>query len=662
MMMKRISKVLIANRGEIARRVMRTCDRMGIATVAVFSDADADVPFVHEAGEAVRIGPAAASESYLVAEKIIAAAKRTGADAIHPGYGFLSENAAFAQAVEDAGLVFIGPTSDAIVQMGDKKGAKAIAESCGVPIIPGRSDLSDAEFADAAVAIGFPVLLKASAGGGGKGMKRVDRKEDVAAALVSAKREAKNSFGDDRMLLEKYIERPRHIEIQVLADTHGNVIHLLERECSIQRRHQKIIEESPSTAVSDALRQKMGETAKALARTIDYRGVGTVEFILDERGDYFFLEMNTRLQVEHPVTEEVLAHLKLDLVEEQIRVARGETLRLTQEDIVPRGHAIEARLYAENPANDFFPETGTLLDFAVPAREGLRVDAGVASGCEISVHYDPMIAKVIAFGDDREIAASRLSLALTGASVLGVVTNRAYLCAVLAHDAFRNGDTQTDFIPRYAPAADPPGREEVARAAILATCLGRAAREEARPLKVPSGFRNNTFAKQWVDYTHDGEHVSVAYQRDRFVVGDVEHHARLIRVDREGGALRVTFELDGHQTQHRVAHRSGVIHVSGKTSVTLYEQPRFPERVAEVPAGACVSPMPGKIVSVDAKPGDTVVQGQALLVMEAMKMEQTITAALNGTIEEVRVSIGDQVDADVVLIVITAEADAPSKI
>ena len=511
---RRINKVLVANRGEIARRVQRTCRAMGIDTVAVFSDADAEMPFVHEADEAVRIGPAPSAESYLAVDKIVAAALQTGADAIHPGYGFLAENAAFARAVEEAGLVFIGPPADVIAKMGDKRAAKALAVEAGVPVVPGYDgrDQDPAVLAAEARTMGFPVLLKASAGGGGKGMKRVDADAGLLDAIASAKREAKGAFGDDTLLVERYVERPRHIEVQIFGDAHGHVAHVFERECSIQRRHQKIVEETPSPGIDDALRGRICAAAVRLGRAIGYQNAGTVEFVVAQDGSFYFLEVNTRLQVEHPVTELVSG---LDLVREQIRVAEGAPLSFTQAQLVSRGAAIEVRLYAEDPASGFLPQSGRVVDFAWDARDGLRVDAGVEAGSEVGIHYDPMLAKVIAHGPTRSEAVAKLRRGLRDMSVAGLVTNRELLIGVLGHAAFERGETDTAFLDRWWPdaadrralcapggASNEPEDALLAEAAIAAALADHERRRAARALlaHVPSGFRNNFMMPQRVAY------------------------------------------------------------------------------------------------------------------------------------------------------------------
>ena len=468
--MKRIRKVLIANRGEIALRVIRTCHEMGIRTVAVFSDADADSLHVQQADESIRIGPAPSSDSYLRSDKILEAAKKTGADAIHPGYGFLAENSDFAAACADAGVIFIGPSPEAIAKMGSKKEAKAIVSKAGVPVIPGYNgkDQSTAALSKEAKKMGFPVLVKASAGGGGKGMRAVYSEEELEFAIESARREAESSFGDGTLLIERYIVDPRHIEIQILGDEHGNVVHLFERECSIQRRHQKIIEESPSPAVGAELRTRMGEAAVEVANAIGYSNAGTVEFIVDPEGAFYFLEVNTRLQVEHPVTECVTG---VDLVRAQIEVAQGEELAFEQADLSQSGAAIEWRIYAEDPDEGFLPASGHVYDWHLPESEGIRVDGAAYSGMDVSVFYDPMLAKIIAYGPNRSEAITRMIRALEQLSLQGIANNRAILLKVLEHPEFLSGNIDTAFIEKHLKDVKSSVATETERAsaAIAAT-------------------------------------------------------------------------------------------------------------------------------------------------------------------------------------------------
>lgn len=658
-----IRKLLIANRGEIAARIMRTCEALGIETVAVFSDADADAPFVRMAGEAVRLGPAPSAESYLRIDRILEAASLTGADAIHPGFGFLAENADFAQAVIDRGLVFVGPSPEVIRSMGSKREAKKIAADAGVPIIPGVTIEAEdtASLAAAARGIGLPVLVKASAGGGGKGMRVVREDSELEAAIDAARREAESSFGDGTLLIERYIERPRHVEIQIFGDRHGNLVHLWERECSIQRRHQKVVEECPSPAIDRDLRRAMGEAALKIARAIGYSNAGTVEMILDESGQFHFLEMNTRLQVEHPVTEAVS---DIDLVELQLRVARGEELPLDQEmvDTLMSGWAIECRIYAEDPAQNFLPQSGRIVEFSAPSADWLRVDSGVESGTEVSVHYDPMLAKMIVWGSDRGQAIDRMRWALRRLSVQGPRTNRDFLIRLLGHDAFWAGDLSTHFIDEHAdelvePSPDP---KLLRAAASAATLHGWAARNAHRLLpSVRSGFRNNPFADQEVRWTVEGQSIVVRYADlgERFrvttILGDEEAEVTDLRIARIDGAM-LAFEDDaGHRKSARVVVDGARHHVMlSDRSFTLVEEPRFPESDAESAADGAFAPMPGKIIEVKVAEGDVVRTGQTLVIMEAMKMEHAIGAPHDGVVAEVRVKEGDQVSEGHVVVVV----------
>jgi 3-methylcrotonyl-CoA carboxylase alpha subunit len=633
---------------------------MGIATVAVFSDADASMPFVREADEAVRLGPAPSIESYLRIDKILEAAALTGSDAIHPGYGFLAENAAFAEACGEAGVIFVGPTPDAIRSMGSKREAKALVEKAGVPVIPGYDGASQDPkvLAEKAIEIGFPVLLKASAGGGGKGMKLVRAEGELADAIASAARESQSAFGDGTLLVEKYIEDPRHVEIQILGDSHGELIHLNERECSIQRRHQKIIEETPSTALDPALRNQMGEAAVRCGKAIGYQNAGTVEFILAPDRSFYFLEVNTRLQVEHPVTECVTG---LDLVEEQILIAQGEPLRLSQEAVPFEGAAIEVRLYAEDPGAGFLPQSGSVVDWYLPGAEGVRVDGGVETGSEVGIYYDPMLAKIIASGESRALALQRMRHALRLLSVQGVTTNREFLLRVLDHPSFISGDIDTHFIDRHLTGelGVGPSEGEEQRAAMAAALAGQQWRDQERiivPL-VPSGWRNNYHTPQTVEYVVGDRDVRVDYRHlgdDRFTVwvGEQEHDVRVVSWD----APNLTLDQGSHRWQARVIPDGDRIHVhTPRFDVSLLRKPRFPDKSATIPAGGCIAPMPGKVVELRVAEGDTVEAGQVLLIMEAMKMEHSVTAPQDGAVAQVTVAPGDQVDADALLVVV-AEA------
>ncbi|HMG53289.1 MAG TPA: biotin carboxylase N-terminal domain-containing protein [Kofleriaceae bacterium] len=656
--MRTIDKLLVANRGEIALRVMRTCRAMGIASVAVHSDADADAPFVRFADEAVRIGPPPARESYLVINAILDAARVTGAAAIHPGYGFLSENARFSEAVADAGLVFVGPPAGVIAQLGSKQAAKRIAARAGVPTVPGYlgDDQSTAGLVAAAEAIGFPLLVKASAGGGGRGMRIVRQAGELAEAIDRARGEAGSAFGDDTLLLERYVERPRHIEIQILGDSHGNVVHLWERECSIQRRHQKVIEEAPSPALDPERRAAMGRAAVELGRVVGYVGAGTVEFITDPAGAFYFLEVNTRLQVEHPVTELTCG---LDLVREQIRIARGEPLGY---DAAPpqRGWAIEVRLCAEDADRDYLPTTGALLAVDVAEQTGvatLRADLGVAAGSEVGIHYDSMLGKIIAHAATRREAAQLLRRTLEQAWLPGLVTNREQLARILAHPAFLAGELDTHFLERHAGelAARPPGLDRIRIAAVGATLHGIAARRAPDDLTAP-GWRNVRFADQQVTYKLGDADVIVGYRPAggelEILIGGVATRVSRFGVDGD----RVWFvEHGGHRRALRVARAGARIWVlADGQAFALVEQPRFAEPGAGAVAGGLTAPMPGKVVRVLVTEGQEVAANAPLVVLEAMKMEHTVRAVAAGTVRAVHVAVGDQVDGDRVLAVVTA--------
>jgi propionyl-CoA carboxylase alpha chain len=660
--MPRIRKVLVANRGEIARRVLRTLRAMGIRSVAVFSDADDRAPHVREADEGVRIGPSPSRQSYLAIDRILDAAAATGADAVHPGYGFLAENAEFAERCEAAGLVFIGPPPAAIRAMGSKIEAKRIMAAAGVPVIPGVSGagLSDEALAGEARALGFPLLIKASAGGGGKGMRVVQGEADVAKALAAAHREALAAFGDDTLLVERYIERPRHVEIQVFGDTHGTIVHLFERECSIQRRYQKVLEEAPSPGVDAALRARMGAAAVTAARTVGYIGAGTVEFVLAPDGEFYFLEVNTRLQVEHPVTELVTG---LDLVRLQIDVAEGRPLGIAQHELRLDGHAIEARLYAEDPARGFLPSTGTVRLWEPPVLPGVRWDDGVEAGSEIGIHYDPMLAKVIARGATRDEAIDRLAGALEQLGVAGVTTNRDLLVAVLRHPAFAAGDLDTHFIDRHLPAASRARRRDPATErlhAIVAALHGHATRQRGGgplPPSIPTGWRNNRWRPQRVEFALAGETLEVSYvaePRGRFTVDAAGSTSAAIVHD--AGPDTIDVEVDGVRRHFQVARTSDAVAVHGPLGTTeLVEMPRLPVARRDDVAGGCVAPMTGIVRAVHVAPGDRVRKGQVLLVLEAMKMEHELAAQGNGVVLEVRVEIGQMVDPDAVLVIVSAE-------
>jgi len=636
-----VNTLLVANRGEIARRIFRTARSMGLRCVAVYVDADAHAPFVAEADEAVRL-----ATNYLDIDAVVAAAQTTQADAVHPGYGFLAENARFAQAVIDAGITWVGPSPEAIEAMGDKLAAKRMAVEAGVPTLPSSDDPAGA--AD----VGFPLLVKAAAGGGGKGMRIVTDPAALDEAVASAQREALGGFGDDRVFLERYVARSRHIEIQILGDGHGNLVHLGERECSIQRRHQKIIEESPSPVVDDAMRAAMGDAALKLARTLGYQSAGTVEFLVDDdTRDFYFLEVNTRLQVEHPVTEEVTG---IDLVREQLRIAAGEPLGYTQADITFSGHAIEARLYAEDPAGGFLPATGTLAAYEPAPDPDVRWDTGVQQGSVVGTSFDPMLAKVVAAAPTRAEAAGRLALALERLHIGGVVTNRDFLAAVLRHEAFLAGDTTTDFIDRL----DPPRTMDVdlARVAAVGALWLQGHNRATAPVlaTIPSGFRTGRLPRQRVQLRHGDEVVEVQYQRRRdgsFAVN--EGHA----VVHEWSPDAIDVELDGRRSRARVTKADDRLFVqTPRGTVDLHVVPRFVVPGTEAPSGGFVAPMPGVVLDVRVSAGEAVTKGQTLVVLEAMKMEHHMNAPADGVVAEVLVHQGQQVENGALLLVFEGEA------
>lgn len=638
--MTSIDTLLVANRGEIARRIFRTARSMGIRCVAVFAAADASAPFVAEADEAIRL-----PGGYLDQDAIIEAARRTGAGAVHPGYGFLSENADFARAVGQAGMIWVGPEPEAIGAMGDKIAAKRSAVAAGVPVLPSSEDVSQAG------GIGYPLLVKASAGGGGKGMRVVDSAASLAEAVASAQREALGGFGDETVFLERYVARARHVEIQILGDAHGQIVHLGERECSIQRRHQKIIEESPSPIVDDAMREAMGSAAVALAKAMNYRSAGTVEFLVDDDSrEFFFLEVNTRLQVEHPVTELVTG---IDLVREQLRIAAGEALGYGQDDIVFSGHAIEARLYAEDPAAGFLPATGTLTAFAPRAEPEVRWDSGVEAGSTIGTDFDPMLAKVIAHGPTRSEAASRLALALERCHLGGVTTNRDFLAATLRHEAFIAGDTTTDFIARVAPVTA-VGSRSLQTAAIAAAMWTQGANRsvDRRWGFAPSNWRNAGLPPTLISFDAGSEGpIDVAYRSARDGVFTLTSGETVTVVDWQDG--EVTIEIDRRRHTSRITRTGADLHVQiPGTTITLQQRPRFPLPGMELPTGGLVAPMPGAVIDVRCALGDQVAAGSILVVLEAMKMEHHITAPFDGTVSKLSVKVGDHVDNGQLLLAI----------
>ncbi|HTT99862.1 MAG TPA: acetyl/propionyl/methylcrotonyl-CoA carboxylase subunit alpha [Rhizomicrobium sp.] len=619
-----ISTLLIANRGEIACRIIRTARKIGVATVAVYSDADANSAHVAMADKAVRIGPAAARESYLRGDVILAAAKETGADAIHPGYGFLSENAEFAEACAKAGVIFVGPPADAIRAMGLKDRAKALMAKAGVAVVPGYlgDDQVPEYLAREADKIGYPVLIKAVAGGGGKGMRKVEAAGEFAAALESAKREAKSSFNDDRVLIEKYVSRPRHIEVQVFADSHGEAVYLFERDCSLQRRHQKVIEEAPAPGMPEKMRAAMGEAAVKAAKAVGYVGAGTVEFIADaseglKADRFWFMEMNTRLQVEHPVTEAITG---TDLVEWQLRVASGEKLPKAQKDLRIDGHAMEVRLYSEDPDNGFLPSIGKLERLRLP--QNVRVDSGVREGDSVTPFYDPMIAKVIAHDATREGAAAKLADALSHAEIAGVRTNNAFLIRALRNKAFVSGEVDTGFIERHL-------NELVPHAEIGVDVLQAAA--------------------QFVAHEHAQDSADPWNARDGFRLGGVSRQV----VEFTAGGKRITASLNGNAASGdvmRLANGDIAVMRGGETFTLKPFDPFEAAEHSSESSDLVITPMPGKIIQVLVKAGDTVKRGQPLAMLEAMKMEHTLAAPADATVESVNVAQGDQVPAETVVV------------
>ena len=648
-----LSKILIANRSEIARRVIATCSQMGISTVVVFTEHDADAPFVSDADEAVALQ---AGSSYLDIETIVGAARLTGADAVHPGYGFLAENADFATAVEGAGIAFIGPTAGTIESMGSKLRSREIVAAAGVPVLPVAELGGSIDVGEAAERIGYPVLVKASGGGGGKGMRIVTGSSELEAAIESATREAASAFGEGTMYLEQYMERPRHIEVQIVGDGEGNVIHLYERECSVQRRFQKIIEETPSPGLDQKLREHLWDAAVDAGKAVAYRGAGTVEFVVGRNGDFAFLEMNTRLQVEHPVTEMTTG---IDLVRMQIEIAAGLQLR-SQKDIPCQvGHAIEARLNAESPADDYLPSTGTIRRFLVPG--DVRVDTGVADGTEITHHYDPMIAKVIAHAPTRAEAAARLAAALTRSHIHGIDTNRDLLVRVLTDKDFRRGGVDTGFLERKGDALTTPlAHEQAFRSLVAVAALGLQAdnRASARVFgSIPSGWRNVPFQPQSLTFTHGAESFDVEYSLgrgaarmtvdDSVVAVDTIHRVTPDLVD---------ISIDGIRRAYAVNVIGDEVYVDGSLgSVGLQLAPRFPGNDVALSTVSMAARTPGTVVAVLVSPGDAVEAGQSVIVVEAMKMEQAITSPHAGRVTAVHFGIGDQVDAGVVLVEVDAD-------
>ncbi len=656
MNMKSINTILIANRGEIASRIMRTCKKMGITCVAVYSEADKNAPFVKQADVAIHIGDPEPIQSYLDQDKIIKAALRSGADAIHPGYGFLSENASFAKRCADEGIIFIGPKPEAIAAMGSKSQAKAIMEESRVPVIPGYKgkDQSDATLKSEALKVGFPLLLKATAGGGGKGMRIVYEEKEIPKAIISAKREAKSAFGNDELLIEKYIESGRHIEFQIFGDQQGNVIHLLERECSIQRRYQKVIEESPSPIMTEELRETMGKAAVSAAKALDYDNAGTVEFIYDDQtGKFYFLEVNTRLQVEHPVTEAITG---LDLVQMQIESAQGLSLQVNQQDVISDGYAIEARLYAEDPSNNFAPVTGTVYKFDFPNVEGLRVESAIESGSNISMFYDPMIAKIIVKDKNRQTAHSKLKYVLQHLICQGTITNQGLLQALLWHKDFSAGKYNTHFIDKHIDLSQINNLTEtyIEEMAIAATLYDWSQREKSRKTlgSVPSGWRNNFYEYQKEVFFIHEQKITVRYryidESFTFFIEEKELTASIVDINSEN----VRLNIDGLQKDYSVINVANdyFVHSASIGNVLITRQDRFPVKEKEKINGGYEAPIPSQIVKIHVSPGDQIKEGDPLVVISSMKMETHISADQDGTIEEVFVEEGNSVEAGFLLL------------
>jgi acetyl-CoA carboxylase biotin carboxylase subunit len=656
-----ISKVLIANRGEIAVRIIQTCRLMGIYTVAVHSDADANALFVQLADEAIALGGNTSMESYLVQDKIIAAAQRCKADAIHPGYGFLSENAEFARRCRHEGIIFIGPSPESIEAMGSKINAKDIAAKNGVPIIKGYrgTDQSEQRLAQEALHAGLPVLIKASAGGGGKGMRVARTPDELSEALATAKREALAAFGDDTLLIERYIESGKHIEVQIIGDQHGNTLYCFERECSIQRRFQKIVEEAPSPSLNDTLRKAIGEAAVAACKSIQYYNAGTVEFIFDTHTqEFFFLEVNTRLQVEHPVTEMITG---LDLVALQIRIAQGEQLPITQNDLRINGHAIECRICAEDAADHFKPAIGTIHHYQQPQGSGIRTDSGIQSGTEVSVFYDPMLAKIIAHASTRNEAAAKMYKALGDLQILGVTTNRHYLAQIVKDPLFIHNQFDTKYIdknqPRLAQQLQPT-QHDIHQYLIAATLHQWHQRNTRRTLlkQLPSGWRNNFYIPQQTQFqiTPDSDPIKVQYQHtntpNQFTF-NIHPHTYQVRFI-QASDNHLTLSLDGHTQTYALAHDNSFYYIQAPANHTLRigRVARFPEPLTQKIPGSYTAPMPGQIVKVVANLGDTVTEGTPLIVLSSMKMENTIYADISGTIQEIYVAEKSFVEAGTLLL------------
>ena len=651
--MTKLHKILIANRGEIAVRVIRTARELGYRTVAVYSNADVNALHVQEADEAVHIGASAVGESYLVADKIINAAKQTASDAIHPGYGFLSENAAFAKQCEVNKIIFIGPGSDAIELMGSKRLSKIAMIEAGVPCIPGYqgADQDDAVLVEQAQKIGFPIMVKASAGGGGRGMRLVFEAKELLAQIKTARSEAENAFGSGELILERAVIEPRHIEIQVFADSHGNVVYLGERDCSIQRRHQKVVEEAPSPFVDENLRQRMGKAAVDAAKSCNYRGAGTVEFLVDSNKDFYFLEMNTRLQVEHPVTELITG---LDLVEWQLLVAAGELLPLSQDQITLTGHAVEVRLYAEDPRDNFMPQTGTVLQWHTPTRDGVRVDTGIQTGQVISPHYDPMIAKVITFGKTRDIAIRKLASAIQDSNIIGVNTNKLFLQNILRHPVFIAGEATTAFIEQHFTAdisidVAIPRIETIALAAMIYYQQGK---------QIGNNWRSSSAngCSLILDYNETSHAVTLTESDNNFTVSVNDQSTSFtLAAITESACTIVSNNLRRRCT---FSKQDTIVYLDdGNGHFIFTDVTHIPAAAGGSGSGQVKASMDGAIVDVLVKAGDVVAVGQTLVVLEAMKMEHQLKAGISGVVEAVNAAVGQQVKSKQMLVVVAASEE-----
>ncbi|MFT7587951.1 MAG: acetyl/propionyl-CoA carboxylase alpha subunit [Limisphaerales bacterium] len=649
--MKSIKAVLIANRGEIASRIIRTCKKMGIKTIAVYSEADCNSLYVNEADVAVHIGDPAPADSYLDQDKLFAAAKTHGADAIHPGYGFLAEHAGFARRCAKEGLIFIGPNPEAIDAMGSKSNAKTLMLSHDVPVVPGYQgpDQSTEKLKAEALKIGFPLLLKATAGGGGKGMRIVEKPEALESAIAAAKRESASAFGNDELIIEKYITSGRHIEFQIFGDKHGNTIHILERECTIQRRYQKVLEESPSPVMDQELRDKMGAAAVNAAKALNYDNAGTVEFIYDDiTGAFYFLEVNTRLQVEHPVTEAITG---LDLVALQIESAEGKELHLTQAEIKGKGYALEARLYAEDAQNNFMPVTGKVTRFEVPDVDGLRIESAIKTGSEISIWYDPMIAKIIVHGKDRVDVHRKMCYTLNNLICQGITTNQQFLLDVLSHSDFITGNYDTHFISRMVLDASTNNNDHAAIAACIYEWNIRNKNKNILA-SIPSGWRNNYSQAQETQYQIGTEIITVLY-RNKKTFFDIKIKDNSYKVELKNNAL----EIDGVQLKFTITEQGNRIdvHQAVTGNCVLNKLDRFPVLSTEDNSGGYEAPMPCSIIDVLVKPGQEVKSGEGLVILSSMKMENTIEAAEDGTVEEIYAEKGSNVEAGFVLLKMTTK-------